>query len=255
MKQFSFIVLFILGCSNFILAQKTVGLDNWFNREINAKTNKPYHYLWTDTAWSGYSRWGSVFNQKGAKTVHIEKPSSKNLKPLSVYIIVDPDTTTETPNPNYILAEDVKVIKKWVKRGGVLVLLGNDAGNCEFTHLNQLASVFGIVFNFDSYHKVPKGKWDNGAFTSFSNHPMFLDLHKIYLKEISSFTLKKPAQPILTENGITFMAESLYGKGKVIAIGDPWIYNEYIDHDRLPADFENRKAAENFTNYLLKISK
>jgi unsaturated rhamnogalacturonyl hydrolase len=41
----------------------------------------------------------------------------------------------------------------------------------------------------------------------------------------------------------------------VVAIGDPWIYNEYIDHDRLPADFENRKAAENLTDYLLKNAK
>jgi hypothetical protein len=255
MKQISLILLFVLGISNFVNAQKTVGLDNWFNHETNAKTGIPFHYLWTDSAWSGYSRWGGIFNQKGAKTVHVEKPTAVVLKNISVYIIVDPDTTKENPSPHYILSDDIKAIKSWVKKGGVLVLMGNDAGNCEFTHLNQLSSVFGIIFNFDSYHKVPKDQWDNGAFTSFPNHPMFKDIHKIYLKEISSFTLKKPAQPILTEKGIVFMVESQYGKGKVIAIGDPWIYNEYIDHDRLPADFENRKAAENFTDYLLKNTK
>ena len=72
------------------------------------------------------------------------------------------------------------------------------------------------------------------------------------MKEISSFQLKSPAKPILTENGIVFMAESKVGKGLVVAVGDPWIYNEYIDHKMLPADFENLKAAENYTDYLLK---
>jgi len=55
----------------------------------------------------------------------------------------------------------------------------------------------------------------------------------------------------LTENGKVLIAEANYGKVYVFAIGDPWIYNEYIDHDRLPIGFENRKAAENLTDYLL----
>jgi unsaturated rhamnogalacturonyl hydrolase len=41
----------------------------------------------------------------------------------------------------------------------------------------------------------------------------------------------------------------------VFAIGDPWIYNEYMDHDRLPESFENRKAAENLTDLLLGHAK
>jgi unsaturated rhamnogalacturonyl hydrolase len=47
------------------------------------------------------------------------------------------------------------------------------------------------------------------------------------------------------------IAENKVGKGYVFAIGDPWIYNEYIDHDRLPESFDNRKAAENLTDLLL----
>jgi unsaturated rhamnogalacturonyl hydrolase len=50
------------------------------------------------------------------------------------------------------------------------------------------------------------------------------------------------------------MAESRVGKGLVIAIGDPWIYNEYIDHTYLPADFENMKAAVNLTEYIVANS-
>jgi unsaturated rhamnogalacturonyl hydrolase len=241
--------------SGFLLAQKNVGLDNWFNRETNKKTGQPFHYLWTDTAWSGYSRWGDIFTGKGAKISQIEKPTAATLKNLSVYIIVDPDTTTESTNPNYFQPEDIKAILKWVKKGGVLLVLANDAPNCEFTYLNKFMQHFGIIFNHVTLHPVTGKQWDMGAFTSLPDHPIFKDVKKIYLKEISSLTLKAPAKSILSENGQIFMAEAKVGKGTVIAIGDPWIYNEYIDHDRLPEDFENRKAAENLTEYLLKLSK
>jgi unsaturated rhamnogalacturonyl hydrolase len=233
-------------------AQTNVGLDHWFNRETNVKTGKPYHYLWTDTAWSGYSRWGDLFTKKGAVISMLEhQPDPASLGKLDIFITVDPDTTTESKSPNYIMPDDINAIEKWVKKGGVLVLLANDGPNCEFTHLNQLSARFGITFNHVSLHPVLDKKWDMGAFTSLPDHPMFTGVSKIYLKEISSFSLKKPATPILNENGQIFMAESRVGKGLVVAVGDPWIYNEYMDHDRLPADFQNREAAVNLTNYLL----
>jgi len=47
------------------ISQPVVGLDNWYNREVNAKTGIPFHYLWTDTAFSGYSRWGEIFSDRG----------------------------------------------------------------------------------------------------------------------------------------------------------------------------------------------
>ena len=48
------------------------------------------------------------------------------------------------------------------------------------------------------------------------------------------------------------MATSKYGKGTVIAICDPWIYNEYIVNDRLTNEFQNMVAAEEFTEWLIK---
>ena len=36
-----------------------------------------------------------------------------------------------------------------------------------------------------------------------------------------------------------------------LAIGDPWIYNEYIGHSRLTPDFDNSKAAANLVRLLL----
>jgi len=123
-------------------AQPVVGLDNWFNRETNAKTGLPYHYLWSDKEWSGYSRFGEIFESRGAKIRTVEKPTASVLDDLDIYIIVDPDTTTESKSPNYILPEDIKAIKQWVRKGGVLAVFANDGPNFEFTHLNQLMNNF-----------------------------------------------------------------------------------------------------------------
>ncbi len=253
--SFLFIIL-LMGFSQLSTAQVTVGLDNYFNNELNAKTGKPYHYLWADTAFSGYSQWGDLFKQKGATLSLIRQaPNAATLKNVGIYIIVDPDTTSENPKPNYVTKKDADAIVKWVEAGGVLLLMSNDAPNAEFTHFNTLANRFGLHFNRVSLKPVKSQEWNMGAITQFPNHPIFTGVKKIYMKEVSSFKLSGKAKPVLTENGQVLMAETAYGKGHVLAIGDPWIYNEYIDHALLPADFENKQAAINLTDYLLGLAK
>jgi unsaturated rhamnogalacturonyl hydrolase len=39
----------------------------------------------------------------------------------------------------------------------------------------------------------------------------------------------------------------------VFAVGDPWFYNEYTDGRKLPEDFENFKAAQDFVRWVLTI--
>jgi unsaturated rhamnogalacturonyl hydrolase len=233
-------------------SQPVVGLDNWFNRETNAKTGQPYHYLWTDTEWSGYSRWGEIFKSRGANITTIEKPLASALSSVDVYIIVDPDTTTESKSPNYIMPDDIKAIKKWIKKGGVMAILANDAPNCEFTHLNQLMRNFGMTFNHVTLHPVKGTEWEMGASKNFIKHSLFEGVSKIYIKEVSDINLSGKAKAVLDENNKVLIAEASYGKGYVFAIGDPWIYNEYIDHDRITPDFDNRKAADNLTDLLLR---
>jgi unsaturated rhamnogalacturonyl hydrolase len=202
-----------------------------------------------------YSRWGEIFTGKGAKLTTTGRPYAGVLRKIDVYIIVDPDTTTETPTPKYFVPEDIKAIKKWVKKGGVLALLGNDAPNCEFTHFNQLASQFGMTFNHVTLHPVTGNNFEMGASKNLPGHPLFKGVTKIYIKEVSDINLSGTAKAILTENGKVLIAENSYGKGYVFVIGDPWIYNEYIDHDVLPESFENHKAAENLTDLLLGFAK
>jgi hypothetical protein len=238
-----------------LFSQPVVGLDNWYNHETNAKTGKPFHYLWTDTEFTGYSRWGEIFKGKGAKITTIGKPAAAVLSKLDIYIIVDPDTTTENPSPNYILPEDIASIKRWVEGGGVLAVLANDGPNCEFTHLNELMKQFGMTFNHVTLHRVTGTNFEMGASTNLPDHPLFKGVTKIYIKDVSDINISGNAKPILTEKGKVLMAENKFGKGYVFAIGDPWIYNEYIDHDSLPDSFENLKAAENLTDLLLGYAK
>lgn len=233
-------------------SQPVIGLDNWFNQETNA-SGIEFHYLWTDTEFSGYSRWGIIFKQKGAEITTVGKPTASVLSNLDIYIIVDPDSTTEDPTPNYIESDDIIAIRTWVEKGGVLAILANDAPNCEFTHLNSLMKEFGMGFNHVTLHRVPGNDFEAGASTNLPDHPLFNGVKKIYIKEVSDIRVSGSARAILTEKGKVLIAENHYGKGYVFAIGDPWIYNEYIDHDRLPASFENRKAAENLTDLLLSF--
>lgn len=250
LKILAFVIVVFI--SNISFGQKTVGLDNWFNHEINPKTGKINHYTWEDTENGGFSQLGTIFTSKGVQLKTLNKPDKKTLAGVDVYIIVDPDTTSENPNPNYIMNEDVKVISNWVKKGGVLLILANDKPNCEFTHLNNLARVFGMHFNPVTLNKVTGTNWDMGGETDFPDHPVFKGVKKIYLKEVSSIKTWNKARPVLKDNGEAYMAETKFGKGFVFAVGDPWIYNEYIDHKYLPADFDNLKAATNLVEYLLQ---
>ena len=245
--------------SNVLKKEKVVGLDYYFNDEWKKdKDGKEaqYHYIWEDTANSGYSELGTVIKNLGAGTseLHIA-PTLDNLKKFSIYIIVDPDTPQENPHPNYIDDASIKNIVDWVKAGGVLALFANDKGNCEFEHLNKLAGNFGIHFNEDSRNDVVGKNFDMGKFDNLPNHPIFKDVNKIYLKEISTLKISPPAKSVLTDKGEVIMASSKLGKGLVFAVGDPWLYNEYINNRKLPVEFENEKAAVNLFTWLLQKAK
>jgi unsaturated rhamnogalacturonyl hydrolase len=100
-----------------------------------------------------------------------------------------------------------------------------------------------------------------GSFSDLPDAPLFLNVKRIYMKEISTITLSDPAQALLTadkQDGATgkdvIIATSHYGNGFVFAVGDPWFYNEYIDVKGPTLQFQNRKAAENFTAWILGIA-
>lgn len=236
--------------------EKTVLLDYFFNNEYKkdtaGKLNR-FHYTWEDKASSGFSIWGDLFRKHGAQTKSLESaPTAANLQQADVYIIVDADTEKETAQPNYIQPEHIKAITAWVKAGGVLLLMANDSGNAEFTHFNQLASKFGVRFKEDRYNLVFNNQYEQGAFLVTPPHPILTTSKKIFIKELSTLALSKPAKAVFTDKGNVVMAVAKYGKGTVLAIGDPWVYNEYIDGKKLPAEYENPQAADDLAQWLLK---
>jgi len=179
-------------------------------------------------------------------------PTIQNLKGSAIYIIVDPDTKKENPNPNYITEQDAGQIAQWVKAGGVLVLMANDSANVELPHFNILTAHFGMHFNDDlQNHVINDEHFADGAIITTGN-PIFKTVHKIFMKDVCSIGLKYPAKAALkNSNGAVIIATAKYGKGTVFAVGDPWLYNEYTN-GRLPADFENDKAANDLVGWLIK---
>jgi lysophospholipase L1-like esterase len=237
---------------------KVVGLDYYFNNEWRLKkdsTLERWHYVWEDTTNSGFSILGRSIDLLGADLDTLQSaPTDSSLKRFSVYVLVDPDTPKETKYPNYVNEEHIAAIERWVNNGGVLVLMENDKGNSEFEHFNKLAERFGIHFNEDSFHKVVGKAYETGKNDSLPAHPIFKNVKQIFMKEVSSLQIQKPAEAILTENGMVLMASARVGKGMVFAVGDPWLYNEYMDTRRLPADYENAKAGENLFQWLLNAA-
>jgi unsaturated rhamnogalacturonyl hydrolase len=72
------------------------------------------------------------------------------------------------------------------------------------------------------------------------------------MKDACSISVSGPAKPLLkNSNDATIIATAKYGKGTVIAVGDPWLYNEYTN-GRLPAGYENDKAANDLVQWLLQ---
>jgi len=238
---------------------KAVLLDDHFNREIRkSKTSgkdESWHYKWNELTDAGFSIWGSIFDRLGAETMTLsEAPTVANLKDTDVYIIVDPDTPKETANPNYVEYQHVRVISDWVRDGGVLVLMGNDAQNAELDKFNRLAETFGIRFAKDRKFEVINNDYKMGGIDIDAGNQIFKTTKKIFVKEVSTLllSLSGRARTAVFADGEKIIATSKFGAGTVFVIGDPWLYNEYVDGRRLPAEFENFRAAQDLSRWLIE---
>jgi unsaturated rhamnogalacturonyl hydrolase len=257
---------FMLAANEMELAQlpkagkgKLVTLDYFFNSEHKKDQSGKdilWHYKWDEMGNNGYSLLGEIFKNRAFTIQGLPTaPSTENLQGSSVYIITDPDLPKENPKPNYILPEHVKAITDWVKQGGCLVLMANDTGNTELDHFNSLALKFGLQFDKNSKGKVTGSQFEMGKLLTPANNPIFKTRRQIYIKEYSTLTLSGPAKAVLKNaEGDVVMATSSLGKGKVFVIGDPWLYNEYVDGRKLPADYENFAAASDLVDWIAKQS-
>ena len=236
--------------------EKTVLLDSYFNNEYatdSSGVKHSWHYKWDENDNGGFSLFADAFkNYSVATKTCFERPTKTILQQADIYIIVDPDIPKENPNPNYIEPQDIQNIYEWVKNGGVLVMMGNDTGNAEFDHFNMLASKFGIQFNKNSRSNVVDDYFEIGAISINNTNIILKTAKKIYVKDICTLHITNPAKAVLTDKGDAIMAIAKVGKGTVFAVGDPWLYNEYTDGKKLPADYENYNAAKDLVNWLIK---
>ncbi|WP_426330207.1 DUF4350 domain-containing protein [Pedobacter sp. R-06] len=255
-----FVVLVLLLALSVVSNAQTVTLDYYFNRETHKdKQGKDirFHYLWSERSGSGFSILGNAFKKQGFKLDSLEtSPTLMDLKKSDVYLIVDPDTKKEALKPNYIGTVDIGVISAWVKKGGVLVMFANDSANVELPNFNKLADVFGMHFTSDiENHVIDDAHFSEGTIV-IKDNPVFNTAGKIFMKDACAITANGTTEPVLkNSNGATVIAYTKYGQDHVIAIADPWLYNEYVN-GRLPKELgiENDKAADDLVSWIKKLT-
>ena len=236
-------------------AGKTVVMDNYFNNEWRKNgygVNVRRHYTWDDTENGGFSLFGSLWQLYGASLGTLDvAPTPANLRKASVYVLVDPDGIKDTKTPNYMDEKSAAAIANWVKAGGVLLIMTNDTSNCDLQHFNILPGKFGIHFSNKSRNMVQGSEFETGAIYNRPANPVFRNTTKMYLKEISTIDVTSPARALVVQDGDVIMATARYGKGTVFAVGDPWLYNEYLDGRKIPAGYQNFSAANELVKWLL----
>ncbi|WP_394805609.1 glycoside hydrolase family 88 protein [Hymenobacter tibetensis] len=248
-----------IAAENAVGKGKTVALDNYFNHEVRKNNlsgeQEAWHYTWEERTHGGFYLWGNQFRELGAKIVTVPTaPTAASLKGANVYIIVDPDSKKESPQPNFVKPADVQAVTDWVKAGGTLVLMANDTSNCEIPRFNTLAQAFGITFTNTSMNMVKGDQFEQGLVKFPAGNQVFKTAKTAYVKELSVLDLKGSAKPLVSTGSSVIMATAKLGKGTVFAIGDPWLYNEYTDGRKIPDTFDNFEAGKDLATWLLQQS-
>ncbi len=231
-------------------------LDAWFNsqkrRDVTGRMVY-FHYKWNDQSIEGYSLFGHIFRNDGARTTTLyTEPTYEKLKHAQVYIIASPDNIAKNPHPHFANAEDAAQIAKWVKAGGVLVIFENDTGYADLKHFNVVPEKFGIHFNSVLAMHVIGEDWAMGRFHLSGKGPIFHHPLTCYVKDTSTISVSGPAKAVYTHDGDILMAVARYGKGTVYAMVDPWVYNEYTNGLKLPATYQNYAAGEALAKWVLQ---
>jgi unsaturated rhamnogalacturonyl hydrolase len=232
----------------------TVLMDAWFNSQTRANAfgqRVSFHYKWYDQSNDGYSLLGHIFRNFGAETETLyTAPTVSALRGAQVYVIASPDTPAKNPNLHTVQTEDGQQIAEWVKAGGVLVILANDPANTDLEHFNLIADQFGIHFNSVLRKHVIGDAHESGKLTVPGGGPIFHHSHELFMKDVCNISVKSPAVVAFQDDEGILMATAKYGKGTVFATVDPWLYNEYTDGRKLPAEFGNFAAGRELVKWV-----
>jgi unsaturated rhamnogalacturonyl hydrolase len=131
------------------------------------------------------------------------------------------------------------------------MIMENDPANADLEHLNLLAERFGIHYNNLMRNQVDGNNFAMGKIAVTGGDPIFPHPHNLFMKEICTISAKSPAAALLQDRGDTLMAVAKYGKGSVYATVDRWLYNEYTDGRKLPAEYDNFAAGNELVRWIL----
>ena len=238
----SVLLLLVVGCSGQSNppSTKIILLDGWHNDE-----KQQLHYRWDGTYQGGFSELRELLRGLGGNLRTLKEPiTERALQGADCFIVVDPDTPAETEAPRFFDDKEAAAIDGWVRQGGTLVLLGNDKGNAEFEHFNKVATRFGIKF-VEGKHANQQGV-SKLKLKGDGKHPVFAADLEFYGVDLAPLEVNAAgAEILMSDNGVALMAIVKHGKGSVFALGDPWLYNEYIGSS------DNRQIGQNLFRYLL----
>lgn len=235
---------------------KTVLLDAWYNsqtRKNAAGQTVLYHYKWDDYANSGYSIFGHMLREYGLKTETLaQAPTLADLSKTQIYLIVSPDNQQWNKSPHYMNEAEAAVITEWVKKGGMLVIMQNDPTHADIEHMNILADKFGMHFNNVQLNAEEGNHFEMARIDAPGHGPVFHVPHVLFMKEICTISPKSPSAAVWTWKGNVLLAKAKYGKGVVIGLVDPWLYNEYTDGRKLPPPYDNFAGGKEYIRWLLQ---
>jgi unsaturated rhamnogalacturonyl hydrolase len=217
-----------------------VAVDGYHNDEPEL------HYRWEGTYAGGFSQVAALLRSLGAELQTLRTEfTSESIAGFDCLIVVDPDTPAESQHPKYISDREADAVLQWVKQGGFLLLLGNNAGNAEFEHLNALARRIGIRFVETTHHSASGG--GKLRIRTPENSPIFAAGKEFYAVDVAPLEIDEARARVLLRDGdVAIMALAPYGRGSVFALGDPWFYNEYIN------SADNRSLTEALFRYILQ---
>ena len=237
---------------------KTALIDAWFNSQTRKNAfgqTEPFHYKWDDDSASGYSLFGRAFQSYGVSLATLPAaPTAAALAHANIYLIASPDIPIKNPNPHTMDKPSGDAIEAWVRSGGVLLLFSNDRDNTEFTGFNTLSDRFGIHFNPVLSHHVVGEDHASGEVVIPANTGIFGAGFSAFMKDTCSITVRGPAKAVVTDHGDIMIAISHLGKGVVLAVTDPWVYNEYADGRKM-RQYDGFEAAQDLAAWAVHQSK
>lgn len=83
---------------------------------------------------------------------------------------------------------------------------------------------------------------------------IFGDSFTAFMKDTCSITVHNPAKAVVTDHGDIMIAISHLGKGVVLAVVDPWVYNEYADGRKM-RQYDGFEAAQDLAAWAVRQAK